>query len=90
MKHLEIINLRLTGARPQGLVDEIRKSVADQSGLVKIHIYHNSTITTDLGIHLHLEADAGDPHVTELGIRLASSLKEYGMVDHSIWFEQPR
>lgn len=88
MKRLEIIHLRLAGPRPPGLVEEIRESIESQSGLVSIRIYRHAAVATDVGIHLHLEADADDSRVTELGVRLASALREYGMVEHTVWIEE--
>lgn len=88
MNRLEIIHLRFTGTRPPGLVDEILKSITDQDLLANIHIYSHAAFMTDLAIHLHLKADANAPRITELGVRLASALREYGMVEHTNWIEE--
>ncbi len=87
-KRLEIIHLRLTGARPQGLVEEIQKSIRGQDGLINVQVYHHAAISTDLGIHLHLDNKVNDPNISEFGVRLASALREYGIVEHTIWLEE--
>ncbi len=88
MKRLEIIHLRLTSKRPPGLVRLIRNSIGNQDGLVKICIYNHTAVATDLGVHIHLNTHLNDPSYTELGIRLASALREYGMVEHTLWLEE--
>ncbi|MBT4092236.1 MAG: hypothetical protein HN580_20310 [Deltaproteobacteria bacterium] len=87
-RRLEIIHLRITGVRPPGLVSLIQKSITDLEGPAEIRIYHHRGVTTDLGIHIHLETSIRDPRFTELGLRLASSLREYGMIEHRIWLEE--
>ncbi len=88
IKRLEIIHLRLTGSQPPGLVALIRDSINNMDGFVKIRIYNQPSIATDLGVHIHLNTHHNDPSYTELGIRLASALREYGMVEHTIWLEE--
>ncbi len=85
---LEIIHLRLNGFRPHGLIEEIRKSIASQDGLISVRTYYHATIKTDLGIHLHLDQNENNVNVSEFGVRLATALKEYGIVEHSIWIEE--
>ena len=84
---LEIIHLRLTGKRPPGLVTQIQNSIGNQARSVKIRIYDHISVTTDLGVHIHFDTHLSEPRYTELGIRLASALREYGMVEHTIWLE---
>ena len=88
MKRLEIIHLRLAGPGPEGFAERILKSVENHIGLESVRIYRSFPVDTDLSIHLHLDADPNDPQATELGLRLAVALKEYGMVKHSVWREE--
>jgi hypothetical protein len=85
MKRLEIIHLRLAGPGPKGLANRILESVENHDGLVSIQVYRSFPVDTDLSIHLHLDTSPDDPLATELGVRLAVALKEYGMVKHSVW-----
>jgi hypothetical protein len=87
MKTLEIIHLRLAGDRPESLVDVIRKSVDSRSDPSDVRIYRHSRIESDLVIHLHRNTEGGDARSSELGARLASVLRDYGMVEHSLWRE---
>ena len=87
MKTLEIIHLRLAGKDPRNLVDIIRGSVGSASVLSEARIYRNSKLENDLAIHLHREASGSGDKSSDIGIRLASLLKDYGMVSHYVWTE---
>jgi hypothetical protein len=86
-KQLEIIHLRLIDTPPPNLVKDIKKSIADQGKHINIRVYHHATISTDLGFHIHLENTKDDPSISEFSARLVSALKEYGMVEHTVWVE---
>jgi hypothetical protein len=38
-------------------------------------------------VHLYREVGEGDDQTSELGTRLASMLRPYGIVEHSAWME---
>ena len=88
MKRLEIIHLRLAGALPTGLSDEIRQSTTNMGDATLIRLYWRVNVESDVAIHLHLEESGPDNQASDLGVRLAASLQEYGMVDHTIWVEE--
>ncbi len=91
MRRLEIVHLRLSGPLPETLIRDIQESVAKQSGLLELRIYRSLCVGADLSIHLHIDARSDDAHVTELGLRLTDALKEYGMVERTLWSEvEPR
>ena len=87
MKTLEIIHLRLAGDSPQTLVEAIRKSVGSDADLMETRIYRHTRLETDLAVHLHREVGMGRACVSDVGIRLAALLREYGMVERSVWVE---
>jgi hypothetical protein len=84
VKRLEIIHLRLAGALPPGLVDEIRRS-ADGRDPAFVGLYRRANVDNDIAIHLHLNGPGPDDQASDLGLRLAAALKEYGMVEHTVW-----
>ena len=86
MSRLEIIHLRLAGGRPGGLVDQIRASIAGDDCPTEVAVFHHARVSTDLAIHLR-SGGSGDG-VSDLGIRLAAALREYGMVEHTVWVEE--
>ena len=87
MKTLEIIHLRLAGDSPQTLVDVIHESVGSASDGMDIRIYRHSRLETDLAVHLHQEVAGRSGRTSDVGTRLASLLREYGMVEHSVWVQ---
>lgn len=88
MKRLEIIQLRLVGNRPAGLVEDVRRSIGAEGESSSVRIYSHATVANDLGIHIHLEGEGNGSDTSDLGLRLAAALREYGMVEHSIWIEE--
>ena len=90
MKWLEIIELRAVmtnreqlESQLQELMDEATKEVSLQN----IKAYSHFTINSDVSIHLIHDSVNVDINGSLLGLQLASSLKEFGLVNHSIWIE---
>jgi hypothetical protein len=88
MKWMEIIKLRSEEKAPEllkGLLSGLTRE--GQPGLVEARLYRHASWETDWTLHFHW--DSGKPEVngTALGLRLAQALKEFGLVDHSIWIE---
>ncbi len=88
MSVLEIIHLRSYG-EPRELVEEwIEESVrrGGDEGAV-ITLYRRKGLETDLAVHIRRSGAAGAPQPSPLGLRLASALKAYGLVEHTVWEE---
>jgi hypothetical protein len=49
--------------------------------------YSSVMIDTDFSIHLFHDIMKEESTGSQLCLRIASSLKEYGLVNHSIWVE---
>ena len=90
MKRLEIIHLRLAGALPPGLFEEIRASTTNTRDPASVALYWRVNVENDVAIHLHLEESGPDSQASDLGVRLAAGLKEYGMVEHTVWRDATR
>ena len=91
MKWLEVIKLRSAG-KDSRLLEELLLSIDkfNQSGLVEMKTYHHAALETDLSVHLHWESERPEQNGSALGLRLAQALKEFGLVDHSIWIEEEK
>lgn len=87
MKTLEIIHLRLAGDSPQTLADVIHKSIGSAPAGMDIRIYRHTRLETDLTVHLHRDDTGRSDQASDVGTFLASLLREYGMVEHSVWVE---
>jgi hypothetical protein len=89
MKWLEIIKLRSAG-KDSGLLEELLLSVgkSSHSGLRKMKTYHHVALELDLSVHLHWESVRPEQNGSPLGLHLAQALKEFGLIDHSVWIEE--
>jgi len=90
MKWLEVVELRavnsnreLLESQLQTLIDAIEKATPQQA----IKSYRLVMIDNDFSIHLFHESTKVENKGSRLGLRLASALKEFGLVNHSIWLE---
>ncbi len=91
VKWLEVIKLRSTGKDIQ-LLKELFLSFDkfSQPALVEMKTYSGAALGTDLSVHLHWESEHPDQNGSALGLRLAHALKEFGLIDHSIWIEEEK
>jgi hypothetical protein len=90
MKWLEIIKLRSAGIGEDSL-EEFLRSLTESSlagGLMAIRIYRHAGLESDAAVHLHWESKGPARNGTDVAIRLAEALKQFGLVDHSVWIEE--
>jgi DNA-binding FadR family transcriptional regulator len=87
LNRLEVIHLRLAGQRPEALIAEIRASVIRYDPNMVIRIYQQAAVETDLAIHIQIAEPSANQVDGELGVRLSTALREYGMVAHTVWIE---
>ena len=90
MKWLENIELRTTGSNRelleshlQELVNEMEKKLNKQA----IKVYCRLMTDTNFCVHLFHDSKKAENSGSRLGLRLASALKDFGLVSHSIWVE---
>jgi hypothetical protein len=88
MKWMEVIKVRSSG-KGSPLLDELMMSMAQSNprGMTDAKIYRNAALNTDWSMHLHWQSDGPKQNGSTLGIRMAHALKEFGLVDHSVWIE---
>ncbi|MFH1135660.1 MAG: hypothetical protein V1816_06205 [Pseudomonadota bacterium] len=91
MKFLEIIVLRANFDWRESRAQDQWEALKDSLGKiddVEISLFRDVQIETDISIHLSWEKVMEKPKKSELGLRLANSLKEFGLVYHCIWAEE--
>lgn len=93
MKWIEIIELRSAGntrkhleTHLQEFMDLVKKKTEKQT----VKLYTRMMIDTDFSIHLFHDSSEVKNRGSSLGIRLASALKSYGLVNHTIWIEKQK
>jgi hypothetical protein len=91
MKWLEIIKLR-TAENSSGVLEKLFLPGDEfvQSGLIKIEFYRHAALESDLSIHLQWDSDEPFKKGSSLGLRFARGLKDFGLIDHSIWIEKEK
>ncbi|MCK4348713.1 MAG: hypothetical protein KAW47_08860 [Thermoplasmatales archaeon] len=96
MKYLEVIELR-TSQENHSLFEQYlagwMEQVKTDKKVQSIKIYKHVDLETDFSIHLHhdLKIKNFDLRKTtpfSLGELLKNELKEFGLVNHSVWVEQ--
>ena len=88
MRQLEIIHLRSSSERAETLSDQIRKSLrAAETDPEVVTVYQRKGLETDVAIHIHHIEGFEVNGQSSLGVRLASALKAYGLVEHTLWEE---
>jgi len=90
MKWIEVIELRSVDSnrerlesKLQRLIDEVDKGRKKQ----RIMAYSRVLIDTDFSIHLFHDSKKVENSGSPLGLRVASALKDFGLVNHSVWIE---
>jgi hypothetical protein len=88
MEWLEIIQLR-TSERNRALLEtlllELVEDVIRATEGQAIKAYSRVMPHADYGIHLLHDSDSAESSGSQLGLRIASELRAYGIVNHSIW-----
>jgi len=91
MKWLEIIELRSVGNNRKlfeqefkSLIEELNRET--EQGAIKV--YCRIAIDSDFSIHLLHNSKKADINGSPLVMQLISSLKEYGLINHSVWEEK--
>ncbi len=87
MSRLEIIHLRSSGEPLESLGRRIRESLGAGGEQAEVTLYRRPGLETDVAVHIrHPEAsDRAEPN--RLGLQLASALRAYGLVEHTLWQE---
>jgi hypothetical protein len=90
MKWLEIIELRTVNSDRELLeshLQELIQQVDKETQMQTIKTYRRVMLDTDLSFHLFHDSKNVERNGSPLGLRLASRLKEFGVVNHSVWTE---
>jgi hypothetical protein len=90
MSRLEIIHLRTSGEPLTSLGERIWDSleaVVDKADLVTL--YRREDLETDVAVHIQHRKTPGGKGPSDLGLHLASALRAYGLVEHTLWTELP-
>jgi hypothetical protein len=89
MKWIEIIKVRNAGKAPESLKGFLSGLLRNAPpGLIGARICRHAQWETDWSLHLRWESKKAEKNGSALGLHVAQALKEFGLVDHSIWIEE--
>ena len=82
MSTLEIIHLRSSGEPLEALTDRIRESIwAEGNDNQVATLYRRHGLDTDVAVHIRGNGPSA------LAAHLAIALREFGLVEHTVWDE---
>ena len=87
MSWLEIIHLRSFGRPPESLGARIRESLGTPGEHPDVALYRREGLDTDVAIHIHHHEAPREEGPSRVGLRLASELGTFGLVQHTLWKE---
>ena len=88
---IEQLTIRSRSEIDRGELKELLLWVMREHGtdeLTAIHVYRNGFLETDVSIHIHWHRSSSTSENTMIGHMLWRELRRYGLVDHTIWFEE--
>lgn len=88
-KWVEIISIRLSQRKNVPMVRKIYRSIMTSitgaEATMDAVLYTNARVETDWSIHIFWEYHKVPAEKTTLGLRLAETLRSFGLVNHSVW-----
>ncbi|BBM87157.1 hypothetical protein [Candidatus Uabimicrobium amorphum] len=88
MKWLENIELRTGENNRESIVQYLKKlleEIKDKEKKQSIKVYSHAMIDTDFSVSIFHDSQKIENSGSSLGLYLTSILKEYGLVNHSVW-----
>lgn len=91
MQLIEIIEVR-TSQNSKLLLEkylkQIIKETQNESKNLGVKLYQRMNLELDFSIHIIIGSDEHNLENSKIGYRIASALKEFGIVYHSVWIEK--
>ena len=90
MAWLEIIEIRAVGINRELLKSQLQDIIIDlnkDAELKSVKIYKQFMLETDFSIHLFHDSENPDTCCSIICTKLIPSLKDFGLVNHTVWIE---
>lgn len=90
MSWLEIIIVRTAGSAEREKALEVLEHMEAPKAAgepLRIKMYLNTVLETDLSIHIHWNAETIHQCKSPLGLQLAQALRNVGLTNHTVWVE---
>jgi len=70
-----------------GLLVQLEKLPSDE-GLKKIRIFRHHRLDNEWGVQIDWESEKANTDKSTLGLQIAETLKEFGLINHYVWVEE--
>lgn len=87
---LEMIELRSAGNGIEQIKLAVQQPILESDrkrGLKQMTLFYNASVDSYITIHLQWEISDRPPVKSDLGLRLAAALLEFGRIYHSLWIK---
>ena len=88
-----MIRIRSLGETPKSIKELFSKMPVKSwlhPTILASEVYRNSEVETDTTIILHHESERKDIGKSSAGVWLCAALKEYGLINHSVWIQEDK
>lgn len=87
MKWMELIKVQTAKPIIAAKLLSYTEGCSQCRGLLEAKVFRHASVD-DCSLCLRWDTDRPEPQGSSVGLYLSSSLKQYGLVDHSVWIEQ--
>ena len=90
MNCLEIIEIRSACGCQKSIDSKLKiliEETTTDANQLNLRVFRHATLDTGFCIHLSYDSDRIENEGRAIGIHLASAMKEFGMVNHTVWIE---
>jgi hypothetical protein len=87
---LEIIELRTASGKRASFDLYLKNVVEDlerEPGSLNLSVFSHTTLDCDYMLQLHHQSQQVELHGSDFGLRLVDALKDFGLVNHTVWIE---
>ena len=87
MKWMEFIKVQTAKSVIAAELLSLIEGCSQCHGLLEAKVFRHAAVD-DCSLCLRWDTDKPELQGSSIGVYLSNSLKQYGLVDHSVWFEQ--
>ncbi|MFW2368843.1 MAG: hypothetical protein ACN4GW_20695 [Desulforhopalus sp.] len=90
MMWLEVIHIRVTDHecdRVLPVFTSLLKEIHEEESCKKAKFFRRALLKNDVCLHLYHESENAGIEGSPVGLRLATIIKSFGMVNHTVWTE---
>jgi hypothetical protein len=87
MKWMEFIKIQTASSDVDAKMLTLIEQFKGCQGLLEVNVFRHASVD-DCSLCLCWDTDAPEPQGSSAGLILYNTLKQYGLVDHTVWIEK--